>query len=98
MIVENDDCARPVGRGCAVGNQLDAEVGYGLPVASRFVGTPTFGLRASERGRDYRLGYSLDVLDQESLAFKLGVEAQRRESPMADGTDTAALGQVMLGW
>ena len=29
--------------GLASGNRLDGEVGYGLPVGSRFVGTPTLG-------------------------------------------------------
>ena len=39
--------------GVAQGNSLDAEVGYGLPVGSRFVGTPKLGLRTSEYGQDY---------------------------------------------
>ena len=37
------------------GNRLDTEVGYGLPIGARFVGTPPVGLRTSEYGRDYRL-------------------------------------------
>ena len=37
------------------GNRLDTEVGYGLPIGARFVGTPRVGLRTSEYGRDYRL-------------------------------------------
>ena len=82
----------------APGNQVDAEVGYGLPVGSRFVGTPRVGFSTSEYGRDYRLGYSLGVLNRESLAFELGVEAQRRESPMVGGTDSGVLGQATLGW
>ena len=84
--------------GVAQGNQVEAEVGYGLPVGSRFVGTPTLGLRMSEYGRDYRLGYGLGVLNRERLAFELGVEAQRRESPMVGGTDSGVLGQATLGW
>ena len=39
------------------GNRLDTEVGYGLPIGSRFVGTPRAGARTSEYGRDYRIGY-----------------------------------------
>ena len=77
---------------------MEAEVGYGLPVGSRFVGTPTLGLRMSEYGRDYRLGYGLGVLNRERLAFELGVEAQRGESPMVGGTDSGVLGQATLGW
>ena len=33
------------------GNRLDTEVGYGLPIGSRFVGTPRAGVRTSEYGR-----------------------------------------------
>ena len=84
--------------GVAQGNSLDAEVGYGLPVGSRFVGTPKFGLRTSEHGRDYRLGYSLGVLNRERLALELGVEAQRRENAMLGGTSNGVLGRASLGW
>ena len=85
--------------GIAQGNSLDAEVGYGLPVGSRLVGMPKLGLRTSAYGKDYRLGYSLGVLNRERLAFELGVEAQRRESPMmAEGASNGVLGQASLGW
>ena len=42
--------------GGAGGARLDTEVGYGLPIGRRFVGTPRIGVRTSEYGRDYRLG------------------------------------------
>ena len=61
--------------GVAQGNSLDAEVGYGLPVGSRFVGTPKLGVRTSEYGQNYRLGYGLGLLDRDSLNLQLGVEA-----------------------
>ena len=80
------------------GGRLDAEVGYGLPAGSRFVGTPRVGLVSSEYGRDYRVGYGLGVLGTESLRFELGVDAHRRESPLEGGADTGALGRVTLGW
>ena len=35
----------------ASGVRLDTEVGYGLPMGSRFVGTPRVGVRTSEYGR-----------------------------------------------
>ena len=41
--------------GGAGGARLDTEVGYGLPIGRRFVGTPRIGVRTSEYGRDYRL-------------------------------------------
>ena len=42
--------------GVASGSRLDAELGYGLPVGRRLLGTPRVGLGASETGRAYRLG------------------------------------------
>ena len=82
----------------ASGNRVDADVGYGLPVGSHLVGTPRVGFGTSEYGRDYRLGYSLGVLDGGSLRFELGVDAQRRESPMLGGTSNGVLGRATVGW
>ena len=84
--------------GLAQGNRLDGEVGYGLPVGSRLVGTPTFGVGTSEMGRDYRLGYRLGALGGAGTAFELGVEAQRRESPVQGGTDHGALARATVRW
>ena len=84
--------------GLAQGNRFDGEVGYGLPVGSRLVGTPRVGFSTSEYGRDYRVGYGLGVLDRESLNFDLGVDAQRRESPMSGGASNGVLGRASLGW
>ena len=80
------------------GTRLDAEVSYGLPVGSRFVGTPRAGVRTSEYGRDYRLGYSLGMLGGEDLDFELGVDAQRRETPIANGTDHGVLARATMRW
>ena len=84
--------------GLAPGSRLDAELGYGLLLGRRFVGTPRFGLRTSEMGRDYRLGYGLGVLNRGGLRFDLGVDAQRRESPLANGTSKGVMGRATLGW
>ena len=84
--------------GVAQGNRLDGEVGYGLPVGSRFVGTPRVGFSTSEYGQDYRVGYGLGVLDRGSMNFELGVEAQRRNSPMLGGASNGMLGRATLGW
>ena len=61
--------------GGASGNRLDGEVGFGLPVGRRFVGTPRVGFSTSEYGRDYRVGYGLGVLDRGNVNFELGVDA-----------------------
>ena len=84
--------------GLPQGSRLDGEVGYGLPVGSRFVGTPRVGFSSSQYGRDYRVGYGLRVLDRDSVNVELGVDAQGRESPMLGGTDHGVLSQVSVGW
>ena len=84
--------------GVASGNRLDGEVGYGLPVGSRFVGTPTFGVGTSESGRDYRLGYRLGALGGAGTTFELGVDAQRRERSLPGGTDHGALARATMRW
>ena len=67
--------------GLASGNRLDGQVDYGLPMGSRFVGTPRVGFSTSEYGRSYRAGYGLGVLERESLNFELDVDvAPPRES------------------
>ncbi len=80
------------------GDRVDAEVGYGLPVGARFVGTPRVGLMTSPYGRDYRVGYGLGVLERGQVNFELGVDAQRRESPMHGEASHGFLGRAMLGW
>ncbi len=82
----------------ASGNRLDGEVGYGLPVGRRFVGTPTLGVGTSADGRDYRLGYRLGALGGAGTAFELGVDAQRRERPLQGDTDHAARARATLRW
>ena len=80
------------------GGQLNAEVGYGLPVGARFVGTPRVGLRTSQYGRDYKVGYALGVLDQRKVSFELGVDAQRRESPEHGEASNGFMGRAALAW
>ncbi len=82
----------------AQGSRMDAEVGYGLPVGVRFVGTPRVGFGASDYGRDYRLGYGLGVLSRERLNLELGVDARRRESPLAGGASNGLLARASVGW
>ena len=84
--------------GFAAGNRLDGEVGDGLALGSRYVGTPRVGLTTSEYGRAYRLGYGMTLLEQASLGFELGVDAQRRESPAAGGIDNGVLVRASVRW
>ena len=86
------------------GHRLDTEVGYGLPIGSRFVGTPRAGVRTSEYGRDYRIGYGVGVLEQGRLTLQIGVDAERRESALFQmqeqgaGTDQRVLGRATVQW
>ena len=80
------------------GGQVNAEVGYGLPVGARFVGTSTVGLTTAQHGRDYRMGHSLGLLESQGLTFDVGVDAQRRENAQMGGSDNGVLGQVSIGW
>ena len=86
------------------GHRLDTEVGYGLPIGSRFVGTPRAGVRTSEYGRDYRIGYGVGVLEQGRLNLQIGVDAERRESSLFQmqeqgaGTDQRVLGRATVQW
>ena len=80
------------------GGQVNAELGYGLPVGTRFVGTRLVGVSTSQYARDYRVGYTVGVLDSEDMQFELGVDASRRESPMHGGADSSVLGRASLGW
>ena len=82
----------------APGGQFNAEVGYGLPVGARFVGTPRVGVMRSPHGREYRAGYGLGVLESGRLHFDLGLDARRRESSMQGVADNGFLVRATLGW
>ena len=81
------------------GDRLDAELGYALPVGNRLVGTPRFGVTTSEYGRDYRLGYSLSVVQGSAMTFEFGLDAQRRQSLLGQGNPDHSLhGRVTARW
>ncbi len=80
------------------GNRLEGELGYALPVGSRLVGTPRFGVTTSEYGRDYRLGYGLAVVQGGAMSFQFGLDAQRRESRGRGGADHSLVGRLTVGW
>ena len=65
------------GAGRDAGGRLEAEAGYGFPVlGGRFTGTPHAGLGVSDAGRDYRLGYRLDLVRGKALRFGVGIEGR----------------------
>ena len=82
--------------GPSQGARIDGEIGYGLPVGDRFVGTLRIGFGASDDGRNYLVGYRLQALERTNPNFALGVDAERRETPMLDGTENSVLLRAML--
>ena len=62
------------------GNRLGTEVGYGLKLGQRFVGTPRMGVRSSQYGREYRVDYSVTALEQGTVNLELAIDAERREN------------------
>ena len=84
--------------GLAAGNRVDGEIGYGLPVGSRFVGTPRVGFAASEYARDYRIGYGLTMRAQEKLKLQVGSTPRGARAPRgAAGTTRCAPPQASAG-
>ena len=67
-------------------------------MGARLVGTPRVGYSASQYGRDYRIGYCLELLNSEDLRLDLGVDAQRRENPEMGDVRNGVLGQATIGW
>ena len=61
-------------------------------------------MRTSEFGQDYRLGYSVEVVEQGRLNLQVGVDAERRVSPVFGvredvGTgDQRVLGRATVQW
>ena len=61
--------------------RLELTAGYGIAIAGgRFTGTPKFGVGLSDTGRDYRLGWQLELGSSDGTSFDLGLEATRREN------------------
>ena len=88
------------------GSRLDTKVGYGMALGRRFVGTPRVSLRTSEYGRDYLVGFGVQVLKEDQLGRQLSVDAEHRNTRVfglgqgvASGrTDQRVLGQARVEW
>ena len=61
------------------GGSVLTDLGYGMALGDRLIGTPRVGFGTSAMGREYRLGYSVGVLRGEGLEFELGIDAEHRE-------------------
>ena len=82
----------------ASGHRLEAELGYGLPLGRRLVGTPRFGVGTSGHGRDYRMGYGLTLSESGAMSFELAVDAHRRESTAQAGAEHGVQGRLAARW
>ena len=86
------------------GNRLETEVGYGMPLGGRFVGTPRAGVRTSEYGRDYQLGYGVEIVEQGRWNLQVGVDAERRQTPVShplersQGAEQRVIGRASVQW
>ncbi len=67
-------------------------------------GRPGWVVQTSEFGRDYRVGYGLEVLEQGDVELQLGVDAERRVSPVlglrpgGGGADQRVVSSASLSW
>ena len=95
---------RPHGYTNEVSNRLDTEIGYGVPIGTRLVGTPQIGFRNSEYGRDYRVGCRMEMVETRGVNVELGVNAEHRESPLyslnggEQQTDRRSSAQATIHW
>ena len=87
------------------GSRLETEVGYGLKLGQRCVGTPRMGVRMSQYGREDLVSYSVTALEQGTVNLELGIDAERREMRALQhlqgdvaGADQRVLGRASLGW
>ena len=88
----------------ASGGRIDSELSYGLPIGQRLVGTPRIGVRSAADGRDYRIGYAIEMLHQERLRLDVGIDVEHRAFDGArrnEGTpdsDRRVLASATIEW
>ena len=72
------------------GARMDAKFGYGMPLAGG-VGVPWAGIGASERAREYRLGYAFQAGDPAATDLRVELVAARREPANAEPEHTLSM-------
>ena len=79
--------------------RVDGEVSYGLPVGTRFVGTPRFGFQTSEHGRGMLVGYQLGFMEARRVRFAFGVDVERLDDRLSmTGPYHRMQVRSVLGW
>ena len=82
----------------ATGQRMDVDLGYAIPIGSRLVGTPAFGVRTSSSGRDYRLAYSLGTAPVGAVTFRFGLDAVRHTRIGHTDANHRLGGRFTLNW
>ena len=73
--------------------RLEMKLGYGLSAfGDRFTFTPELGVGLSDGGRDYSLGWRLDLAQRGPTSLALELEATRRERANDDREPDHAIG------
>ena len=80
------------------GGQVNAEIGYGLPVGTRFVGTPRNRLLSLAVRPGLSDGVLPGAAQHGEPRLELGRDAQRRENPQIGGVSNGVLGRVTISW
>ena len=81
------------------GGSVLTDLGYGMALGDRLIGTPRVGFGTSAMGREYRLGYGVGVLRGEGLEFELGIDAERREHMnLLGSTERALVARATARW
>ena len=87
------------------GSHLEAEVRHGLPIGCCLMGRRESASRTSEYGRDYPVGYRMQVLEEGQLLLQLSIEAERRVSLVfgllgdaGGGAEQRVVGRASVEW
>ena len=88
--------------GHVFGGRVLTNLGYGMALGDRLIGTPRIGFSTSAAAREYRLGYSIGVLRGEGLEFEFGIDAERRERMnlrnSLNSTERALVARATVRW
>ena len=74
--------------------RVDAKFGYGMPLAGG-VGVPWAGIGASEREREYRVGYAFQAGEPSSTDLRVELVAARREPVNAEPEHTLSVNSTV---
>ena len=81
------------------GQCLELRAGYGIAMFDgAFIGTPELGVGLSDGGRDYRIGWRLELAGRGPGSLEFGLKATRREAANDDEPERGAMLRLMSRW